>query len=117
MARPDKYSSLPWPKGCSRSAGILAILKPAKVTTEDPASDRLLKASAVIAIEPVKKPAKNLLQNKQRFKRIPIPPANMPYLPRTTGSLIFWLSGMNKRIKKFTMQSPFWYIKSLSVPF
>ena len=59
--RPDRYSSLPCPKGCSGSGSADDNLKPSRVITEDPASDKLLKASAVIAIEWLNNPAKNLL--------------------------------------------------------
>ena len=40
------YSILPCPKGCSLSAGLLAIFTPTSPTMEEPASDRLLNASA-----------------------------------------------------------------------
>ena len=49
--RPETYSIRPWPKGWSRSGALAARWKPRSVTTEDPASERLLKASAVMAME------------------------------------------------------------------
>lgn len=48
---PDTYSIRPWPNGCSESGFAPASLNPISVTAEDPASDRLLNASAVTAIE------------------------------------------------------------------
>ncbi len=45
-------------KGCSGSGSADDNLKPSRVITEDPASDKLLKASAVIAIEWLINPAK-----------------------------------------------------------
>jgi hypothetical protein len=41
------YSSLPCPKGCSLSAGFSAIFTPIIPMIEEPASDKLLNASAV----------------------------------------------------------------------
>ena len=48
---PDKYSILPCPNGCSISGLVPASLNPIRVTRDEPASDRLLNASAVIAME------------------------------------------------------------------
>ena len=48
---PDKYSIRPWPKGWWGSGFCPAIWKPTKVMREEPASDKLLKASAVMAKE------------------------------------------------------------------
>jgi hypothetical protein len=47
---PERYSILPWPNGCSLSAGFAANLNPSKVINEEAASERLLKASAVTEI-------------------------------------------------------------------
>ena len=44
---PERYSMRAWPNGCFSSAGLLAILKPMSVTTDEPESVRLLTASAV----------------------------------------------------------------------
>ena len=48
---PEIYSIRPCPKGWSESGFCPAILKPASVMMEDAASDRLLNASAVMAME------------------------------------------------------------------
>ena len=45
--------------------------KPSSVTAEDPASDRLLKASAVTAMEPESCPAKNFPANSRMFRAMP----------------------------------------------
>ena len=76
--RPAIYSILPWPNGWSWSAGFPAILKPIRVTMEEPASERLLKASATIEIAPVKRPARILIVNKSKLQHIPTAPANVP---------------------------------------
>ena len=58
--KPDIYSPLPCPNGCSLSAFLPVNLNPARVIIEEPASDKLLNASAVIATEPLNIPAKYL---------------------------------------------------------
>lgn len=64
----DTYSILACPYGCSSSALCAAILKPAIVMIDEPASDRLLNASAVIEIAPLSIPAKSLPAKSVRFK-------------------------------------------------
>lgn len=76
------YSILACPYGCSSSALCAAILKPAIVMIDEPASDRLLNASAVIEIAPLSIPAKSLPAKSMRFKNIPTIPHSMPYLFR-----------------------------------
>ena len=65
------YSMRSWPKGCSSSAGLLESLKLRMVITEEPASDRLLNASAVMAMEPLKTPARYFPANSSTLRRIP----------------------------------------------
>ena len=77
-ARPDRYSMRPWPKGCSESGFWPAIWKPSSVTKEEPASERLLKASAVMAMEPASVPAKNLPMNSRTLKPMPTAPQRIP---------------------------------------
>ena len=48
---PDRYSILPCPNGCPGSGFCPAMRNPVSVISEEPASERLLNASAVIAIE------------------------------------------------------------------
>ena len=62
---PDTYSILPCPKGCLESAFIPPSLNPSIVTKEEAASDRLLNASAVIAIDWLIVPAINLPANSR----------------------------------------------------
>ena len=71
----DIYSSLPCPKGCSLSGGILANLNPTIVITDDAISDKLLNASAIIAILDVNKPTDNFTPNNIKFAIIPTIPA------------------------------------------
>ena len=75
---PVRYSMRPWPKGWSSSACLAARRKPARVTTEEPASERLLKASAVTAMEPVSSPARNFPAERSRLRRMPTPPERRP---------------------------------------
>ena len=76
--RPDMYSNLPWPKGWCRSGAWAASLKPSRVTTELPASDRLLKASAVMAMEPLTTPARAFPAKSSRFRAMPTRPHSTP---------------------------------------
>ena len=76
--RPEMYSMRPWPKGWSSSAFLAAIWKPTRVTTEEPASERLLKASAVMAMDPVSRPARNFPRERSRLRKIPTPPVSRP---------------------------------------
>ena len=78
--KPEIYSILPWPKGWSLSGFLLDSLNPIIEMSEEPESDRLLKASAVIAIEPVIAPAMIFAKNKIIFKNIPTPPQMIPYV-------------------------------------
>ena len=75
---PEMYSMRPCPKGWSVSGFLPASRKPSSVTAEEPASDRLLKASAVTAMEPDSCPAKNLPINSRMFSAIPTAPHSVP---------------------------------------
>jgi subfamily B ATP-binding cassette protein MsbA len=79
---PETYSILPCPNGCSVSGFAPASLKPSSVTIEEPASERLLKASAVIAMELLKVPARNLPIKSSTLNNIPITPHSIPYASR-----------------------------------
>lgn len=76
--RAEIYSILPWPKGCSASAGLLAILNPIIVIIDEAASDKLLNASAIIAIDPANNPTNNLIRNSSVFIMIPTAPPKFP---------------------------------------
>ena len=76
-------------------------LKPNKVTRDDPASDKLLKASAVIAIELLIVPAINFPANNNTFRKIPRAPQSRPYACRTFGFDTFLLSLMKNFAKIF----------------
>ncbi len=103
---PARYSARPWPKGCPSSAFCPASLKPTRVTTDEPASDRLLKASAVMAMEPVTTPAKNLPADSSRLSTIPTAPDRTPYFSRTAGSVTLSQSWMKSRTSRLIMLSP-----------
>lgn len=55
--------------------------------TDEPASERLLKASAVTAIDPEKTPAANFAANSNKLRKIPTPPQRIPYFLLTSGVL------------------------------
>lgn len=59
MNNEAKYSKRPWPNGCSLSAGLLAYLNPIKVTIAVKASNKLLKASAIIEMDKAMIPPNN----------------------------------------------------------
>ena len=76
--KPEMYSSRPWPKGCSGSGFCPASLKPSSVTMLAPASERLLKASAVMAMEPESVPASSLSAKSSTLKPMPTMPQSIP---------------------------------------
>ena len=69
--KPDTYSILPCPNGWSASAFMPENLNPTREINDDPASDRLLNASAVMAIDPLITPARYLPANRQTLSAIP----------------------------------------------
>lgn len=71
IIKPETYSILPCPKGCSLSAGEPAILNPMNDITDEPASDKLLKASAVTDTAPESIPTKSLPINRQILSAMP----------------------------------------------
>ena len=75
---PVRYSILAWPKGWSLSAGLLEILKPIRVITEDAPSDKLLTPSAVTEILLNIIPVSIFPILKRVFKIIPVMLAVMP---------------------------------------
>ena len=102
-ARPDKYSMRPWPKGWSGSGFCPASLNPRMVTRLEPASDRLLKASAVMAMEPLMVPAKNLPKNSSTLITMPTAPHSTPYFRRTAGSWVWSWSAISQRERNVTI--------------
>ena len=94
----ETYSILPWPNGWSLSAGFAAILKHNKVIIEDPASERLLNASAVAATDDDAIPTTNFPANNKRFNRMPTIPLIIPNLVLTLGSseLLFFQKNFSK---------------------
>ena len=70
-ARPEIYSILPWPNGWSGSGFLPESRKPSSDIADAPASDRLLNASAVMAIEPEIAPAAYFPANSSALRNIP----------------------------------------------
>ena len=83
---PTTYSTRPCPKGCSSSASCPESLKPTRVTMDEPTSDRLFKASAIIEMEPVIKPAAILETKRIILRKIPTAPLSTPYCCLTLAS-------------------------------
>lgn len=63
---------------------MLASLKPIRLMMLDDASDRLLKASAVMEIEPEIKPAASLNTNIITLQIMPTMPESLPYAVLTS---------------------------------
>ena len=80
----DRYSILPYPKGCLRSAGFPASFVPTMVIREDPASDRLFTASMVMATEPVIPPITALNAARTTLARMPMIPVRIMIFSRTS---------------------------------
>ena len=82
-ARPEMYSILPWPKGWSGSGFLPERRKPSSDIADAPASERLLNASAVMAIEPESAPAAYFPANSSAFRHMPSTLHSVPYALRT----------------------------------
>ena len=95
------YSILPCPKGCSASAGLSESLNPTIVIIEEPASDKLLKASAIIAILEVISPTESFIRKRRRLESIPTIPPRKIYLPLTFSLDISSLFLMNLYTRNF----------------
>ena len=113
-ANPERYSTRPWPKGWCRSGFCPASRKPMSVTTEEPASDKLLKASAVMAMEPETVPATSLPRNSRIFRQMPVNPLSVPYCWRTVGSCTLSLSRINSRMRSSVMEYSSFYLGRMS---
>ena len=94
--KPAMYSMRPWPKGWSGSGFFPARRKPASVMMDEPASDRLLKASAVMAMEPDKSPANSLPQKSRTLRKMPSRLHSVPYFSRTAGEAVSSLFGIRR---------------------
>ena len=75
---PARYSYRAWPKGCSASGALPASLKPTRLTTLDEASDRLFRASAMMAMEPNRVPTVSLPRHSSRLHATPTQQARLP---------------------------------------
>ena len=89
MMSDEMYSNLPWPKGWSASGWRLDIFALITDITEVPISERLLKASEVMAILPISVPIISFTANKITLQIMPRAPLSVPYLSRTILSFTF----------------------------
>ena len=116
---PATYSYLPWPKGCSSSGGLSAKWKPKSVATEEAASDKLFKASAIIDTEDVIIPANNFTQKSIKLQNIPTYPLITPYFFLVSLSMTslltkyFNISFIIHFPQYYSSQMPFTSVKSL----
>ena len=76
--KPERYSMRAWPNGCSSSAGRSARRKPSSVTSEDAASVRLFRPSAVMDTAPDSVPASSLPADSSTLHTMPTIPASFP---------------------------------------
>ena len=72
------YSIRACPKGCARSAGLAEMRKDTSEIICEPASERLLKASAVIEIAPASVPTVSLPAKSSRLTMTPTTLAMVP---------------------------------------
>ena len=75
-------------------------LKPSRDIADEPASERLLKASAVMAIEPEMTPAAYLPANSSTFRKMPSTLHSVPYALRTAAlpySVRFFINIFDRR--------------------
>ncbi len=98
--KPEIYSSRPCPKGCSLSTGFAAKRKPINVTTDEPASEMLLNASAMMATEPARIPKTSFPINRRTLRIMPVNPAIDAYLPLTFTSVTSGLLPAKIRIRR-----------------
>ena len=72
------YSMRAWPKGWSSSAGLPASLNDSSEITDEPASERLLTASAAMDTEPDTVPTMNFPANSSALSTMPVRPVSCP---------------------------------------
>ena len=87
-ANEEIYSKRPCPKGWSLSGRLLLIFAPSILTSDEPVSERLLKASDVIAMLPIREPMKSFSPNRKRLQIIPRIPPRTPYRSLTSRLLV-----------------------------
>ena len=80
ITKPDTYSYLAYPYGCTLLAFLHDNLKPIIVNIDVNESDKLLKASAIILTLLLIKPIISFISPKIRLEIIPKVPAKAPYL-------------------------------------
>ena len=82
-----RYSIRPWPRGCFLSGERPASLVPTMVMIEERASDRLLTASRMTAMEWDSRPTTALKADRNTLARIPITLVRMMILSRCAAAL------------------------------
>ena len=82
----ERYSTLPWPRGCFVSGFLPASHVPKIVTTEESASLRLFTASNITAMEFESRPTAALKPAKNRFAKMPITLVRTITLPRSAAT-------------------------------
>ena len=100
------YSMRPCPKGWSSSAFFPAIFEPTTEITELPASDRLLKPSAMIDTELMMMPREILNTKRSRLHTIPVRPALSDIFVRSVCSFIFASVNSSNRLMLRLMSPP-----------
>ena len=75
---PARYSYRAWPKGCSASGALDASLNPTRLTILDDASDKLFRASAMMAMEPNSVPTASLPRQSRTLHTMPTMLARLP---------------------------------------
>ena len=98
---PATYSVLPCPNGCSASGGAPEIRKPMAVISPVPASERLLTASAAIAILPAYTASVILTTASTALHTIPVIPLMIPQRTLFSGVSTSFAPGTNIFKSKF----------------
>ena len=101
------YSMRACPKGCSRSAGLAEMRKEINEMICEPASDRLLMASARMETDPVSKPTANFAPNSSILSTTPTTLTMVPYARRTMGEDVFLWSRTNRRESRLVIYRSF----------
>ena len=88
-------------------------MKLKSVTAEEPASERLLTASAVMAMLLVSEPIKNFAMVSRRLQAIPTAPLRTPYRERTAAFAVLSASLIKSLMSSFVISSIPVYVRSL----
>ena len=108
--KPVTYSSLPCPSGCSLSFGFDAIRKPISAIIDEPASEILLNASAIMETEPEIKPSVSFPAKSKTLHSIPTIPARAEYAPLTRGFAVSVPFFMKIFVKRSVIEAYFSFL-------